>query len=269
MFEARWFVIVAAILLAFLTVDNANAKRPVEQGNAQQSVATSVNRVEAINVKVAKRAGRSEKEEQSCGSGRYGSNADLCAQWKAADAAANSAWWAWLGGIVGFGSLLGVFVALGLAFHSNWIARDTAKRQLRAYCGMLGIDGSHVTPGDTPQFVVTVANTGQTPARRLRIDTTCWIAPAGQIGYAADVSGYAEVTVGSGKTISSRAVLGHQLTQDNWESLLAGAIILCLGIYGEYEDVFGATQSFYTVSYGEGFNGQFTMKPSPGQDRCT
>ena len=153
--------------------------------------------------------------------------------------------------------------------ESNEIARDTAKRQLRAYCGVLSFDGQGIALHAEPTFVLTVVNTGQTPAKRLKIDTTCWLSPAGQPGYSVDVAHYAEVTVGSGKTISSRAVLGYKLSQDNLDSLLAGTVVLYVGIYGEYVDIFDEPQSFYTVSRGVGFQGQFTLMPVPGYDRCT
>jgi hypothetical protein len=64
-------------------------------------------------------------------------------------------------------SLAGVFVALGLAFHSNRIARDTAMRQLRAYLTVETIEVKDFSEdGKEKQWIMYVQwkNTGQTPA---------------------------------------------------------------------------------------------------------
>lgn len=97
-----------------------------------------------------------------CEPGMDTRTSELCAQWKAADAAADSAWWAKTGGVLGFASLLRELAALGLAFHSNWIARDTARRQLRAYLTftqfILNTDKNDWKPQ------IEWENRGQTPA---------------------------------------------------------------------------------------------------------
>ena len=194
---------------------------------------------------------------------------DLVAQRKSAN-------WAYIMGaaaVIGAGlSIVGVvlvWTTFAETRRANEIASDTAKRQLRAYCSMLELEGLGVGLGSEPQFVVTVVNTGQTPARKLRIDTVCWLSPAGQIAYSADTSKYAEVTIGSGKTISSRAVLGHPLTQEQWDNLALGTLALCVGVYGEYVDIFDDAQKFSTVGFAVGLPGQFAMKPIPGADIST
>lgn len=208
-------------------------------------------------------------QNQECKRGDDRRISDLCAQWKAADAAAEAAWWAKWGTLVGGLSGFLVLGALGLAYESNRIARDSARRQLRAYCGMLNFQVRGAQMGGYPEFTVTIANTGQTPARKLRIDTMCWIAPRGQIGYPAEISSDAEVTVGSGNTISSKAFLGYQLTEEKWESLVFGTNSLLLAVRGSYVDVFGDAQAFCTVSCGADFNGAFGMQPVPGHDTAT
>ena len=153
----------AAIGLALTCANHAYAESGKQQAQAEQSVADSLKNIATAYDQQAERAQRADQDEAPCGQGQYGSSADLCAQWKAADAAADSAWWAWAGGIIGLGSLVGIFAAIGLAFHSNWIARDTAKRQLRAYISIEpgGIneskDGLHSVPFN-------IINNGQTPA---------------------------------------------------------------------------------------------------------
>ena len=260
-------LLVIALGLA-LAAHHPNAEAQPKQPDTQER---STRALEGIASRYDEQTRRSESshETEQCQQGDDKRNSDLCAQWKAADAAADSAWWAAVGGFAGAISTLLVLIALWFAFRSNWIARDTAKRQLRAYCGVLSFEGQGIGLNDEPHFVLTIVNTGQTPAKRLKIDTTCWLAPMDQIAYSIDVAQYAEVTVGSGKTINSRTTLGYKLTQQHIDNLTAGTVVIYVGVYGEYVDIFDEPQSFYSVSYGARFNGQFTLKPYPGQDRCT
>ena len=155
--------IVAA--LGLILAANAHAKSSSEQPQTHQPVASSLEHIATHYDDAAKRAESADQQEAPCGPHQYGSDADLCAQWKAADSAADSAWWAWAGGIIGLGSLLGVFAAIGLAFHSNWIARDTAKRQLRAYVTVSSVEIiASPTVQDEIATVAHIKNDGETPA---------------------------------------------------------------------------------------------------------
>jgi hypothetical protein len=111
---------------------------------------------------------QSEREDpnQPCLDGKEDRKSDLCAQWKAADAAASSARWAWASSIVGIVSLLGVVAALGLALHSNKIAQDTAKRQLRAYLTLTALSKDPPNIKGRTSFKINAhwKNSGQTPA---------------------------------------------------------------------------------------------------------
>lgn len=99
-------------------------------------------------------------ESRPCNPGDDQRDSDLCAQWKAADAADNAALF---GGI----SIIGIAIAIGLTLQSNGIARDTARRQLRAYINVK--DGEMKRrPGGFLLFVELV-NAGQTPAYNARI----------------------------------------------------------------------------------------------------
>jgi hypothetical protein len=94
----------------------------------------------------------------------------LCAQWKAADATTDSAWWTAVGTWVSGVSGLLVIAALYLAFQSNRIARDTAKRQLRAYLHVTDCDQTDVGVGQSTVANITVTNGGQTPAHDVTIE---------------------------------------------------------------------------------------------------
>lgn len=61
-------------------------------------------------------------------------------------------------------SFIGVLAAIGLAFHSNMIARDTAKRELRAY---INVAYAEVEPPESPlnfKARIHFENFGMTPA---------------------------------------------------------------------------------------------------------
>jgi hypothetical protein len=165
-------IVVAFVGFLILAANHAYAKGSDKQAAAESAVAASLQNIASSYDQATERAKGTEEEEAKCGSEKYGSNTDLCAQWKAADAASDSAWWAWASGIVGIGSLLGVIAALCIALHSNWIARDTAKRQLRAYL-TLG-DCSVAVPQQEHFFdaKIFVTNSGQTPARNVIWHTT-------------------------------------------------------------------------------------------------
>ncbi len=164
-------ILAALAGLALLSANHAYAQRGGEQPQAQQSVAASLQHIASSVDQATERAKSADQEEQPCGPRQYGSHADLCAQWKAADAAADSAWWAWAAGVLGIISLAGVFIAIGLTAHSNWIARDTARRQLRAYVTVTDVQ-FRPTPENAVRASVNFKNSGTTPATDLTVHLT-------------------------------------------------------------------------------------------------
>ena len=158
--------IILALGLILACSNHAYAEGSGKQPDAQQSVADSLRNISSRYDEQAERVKRADKEDGPCGERQYGSSADLCAQWKAADAASDSAWWAWAAGIAGIVSTLGVVAALAIGWHSNWIVRDSAKRQLRAY---LSIEpaGINAANGGLHRVPINLVNSGQTPANNL------------------------------------------------------------------------------------------------------
>ncbi|WP_373929263.1 hypothetical protein QTN93_10560 [Sphingomonas aerolata] len=126
------YVIVAAVGWLTLCAQHPNQTANPERRQIDTRIGDALTNISTTYREQAERAQRAPGR-QPCGPTEYKSNDDLCAQWKAADAAEKSAWWAAFAGWFGGLSFLGVLGAIGVALHSNWIARDTAKRQLRAY----------------------------------------------------------------------------------------------------------------------------------------
>ncbi|MEF2071844.1 hypothetical protein [Consotaella aegiceratis] len=86
-------------------------------------------------------------------------DASLCAQWRAADAAKQSAKYAWWSVV----SAALFALALVPAWWANWIAKNNGHKQLRAY---LGCDEIELIAGglNGPYVRMPVRNFGQTPA---------------------------------------------------------------------------------------------------------
>lgn len=147
----------------------------------------------AQNVSVAQPPQQQASEYTSpCAKGQDRRQSDLCAQWKASDAADRAAiaaeestklnWWQLWVGLVG---AAGLAAALFLTIWSNIIARNTAKRQLRAYIALteFGLEWDKGKGEDGPNTTATVfghwRNSGQTPADQMseRINWTLMDGP--------------------------------------------------------------------------------------------
>jgi hypothetical protein len=144
--------------LLILSGQHASPKPEQDQAKAQRAIADALQNIASIELEQSKRA-EGSKEGEPCEPGDDRRYSDLCAQWKAADSAKLAAW---LSGA----SFAAVLVALWLAFRSNSIARETAKRQLRAYVSLFEINADTIERNDG-QFLelqIVWTNAGQTPA---------------------------------------------------------------------------------------------------------
>jgi hypothetical protein len=159
MLRGYWRYIFAIGLI--LAGHHPNAVAQPKKETAQERTADALENIAKTYDEQTKRSERSP-ETEPCEQGQDNRNSDLCAQWKAADSAQIAAW---LSGA----SFAAVLIALWFAFRSNWIARDTAKRQLRAYVSVepKGIyerdsDGNIIVP-------IAIKNAGQTPAYQVTV----------------------------------------------------------------------------------------------------
>jgi hypothetical protein len=158
------FIIVALGLI--LAGHHPNAEAQPQQAAPQERSAKALENIAATYDEQAERTERSP-DSNPCEPGDDQRNSDLCAQWKAADAAADSAWWAAVGAFASAISTLLVLIALYLAFRSNWIARDTARRQLRAYVNVVSYVNDSLCADVPFKVMVNVKNKGQTPAAKV------------------------------------------------------------------------------------------------------
>lgn len=165
----RLYVLALGLILA---AHHPNLEAQPKQPAPQERSAKALENIAATYDKQAK-GSEGSPIDRECAPGDNQRKSDLCAQWKAADAATDSAWWAAVGGFASAMSTLLVLIALYLAFRSNWIARDTAKRELRAYVFPVGIgfewqmslkDGAQAA-----KLTVAIKNAGSTPTRKFQI----------------------------------------------------------------------------------------------------
>lgn len=93
----------------------------------------------------------------ACGSGEYKSNDDLCAQWKAADAANDAARYA-------FWALIISGIGTGLLVWTLWETREISRREQRAYLRVEPTGEGIVQPNKKISIPFHIINYGATPA---------------------------------------------------------------------------------------------------------
>jgi len=203
------------------------------------------------------------EEREPCHDPKGHDESDLCAQWRAAKAAEDSAFWAKGSFWITFFGAIGLAVTLWFnlkaweaARKANEISEDTAKRELRAY---LSAAPGGLTIGPHQKIVgsIAVKNVGQTPAsdvihqafigifdKRPETDLTKMV-----------------VTVRDCDTsINPNQELffysddyEYYLTEDTITELLSGS--LCIVIFGavSYRDIFNRVQTTrFSYWYGNG-----------------
>lgn len=143
-----------------------------------------------------KDAQKTDQTAQPCPKNQDNRNSDLCAQWKAADAAKDGAYWGWWQVLLGSGGVvIGLFTlaaaataaiyakkaaietekgadaalgAVAQTMAANEIAEASAHRQLRAYIGVDNVDHTTTTLGDIRCYLINIKNYGATPAIDVR-----------------------------------------------------------------------------------------------------
>lgn len=248
----------SVVLAAFGWLNLAAAPHPTgvtqpEKPDTDQAIAAALNKIANTNREEAERAQRS-RETEPCEKGEEKRYSDLCAQWKAADAATLAAW---LSGA----SFAAVLVALYLAFRSNAIARDTGKRQLRAYIS-IAEGGIKLPTMKSMQAVIILKNAGQTPAYKFcgGIEAVAR-APDHHIAIGRPADGLAPLDLGPGQ--------GHQLihspllTDEEIAGIKRGQLRLFVLISCEFSDSFGEPQKFKACLRQ---NGAAELSPYPYAD---
>jgi hypothetical protein len=181
-------------------------------------------------------------ESQPCEAGDDKRDSDLCAQWKAADAAEKAASWAAFAGWFGGLSFLGVVVAIVVAFHSNWIARDTARRQLRAYMILKDATFQNRGVGEAAVCILRIENTGSTPAYGVRTSHLYKILDASP-----EIPSFKPVSIvngsvsdiGPGNNIAVTIKVDESDNIRFWSDISNGEKIIIFSCSVTYDDIYG------------------------------
>jgi hypothetical protein len=154
------------LYIGILAAQHPHLPAEPQQAQTAQTIPSSPENIAAADYEIAERIHRA-KYEAECNPANEKRDSDLCAQWKAADAATDAARWTyvgnWIGGLSGFL----VLIAIGLAYQANRIARSGVEAQLRAWITIkiAEVVGFRMV-NDQPRFHIrtVVKNIGQTPA---------------------------------------------------------------------------------------------------------
>lgn len=143
-----WVVVVGVTLLAFGSLAQADTKKSPPEVPSKVEITGRVD-VSDVTQRPA------DPTQQPCDPPQNVRSSDLCAQWKAADAARDSATWSMVSAIVSTVTLF----AIGFGF---WQTQDTQQREYRAYLKPVikGIEADDKSVG----VLATVENYGRTPA---------------------------------------------------------------------------------------------------------
>jgi hypothetical protein len=170
----RYWIIAATLGLVFLTA-NPEQNWAQERNDAQ---------TEKIDIPwppygAVKDAPNHDKLTEACDPGSEKRDSDLCAQWKAADAAKKAADWSvYLGLAASFVAILTLAAAVMAARYAKDATLETRRigeAQLRAYVVSSGVSAVPVCDGDGRilgfHFAVQWRNAGQTPAMNCQINS--------------------------------------------------------------------------------------------------
>lgn len=194
--------------------------------------------------------------QRSCNNPDKHEDADLCQQWRSANAAEYVASWSWLQFIVG---VIGSGVAGIAAIFTAWAAiaaskaarsadkavevtSDTAKRQLRAYLHVDKTILDGIAPHMHPVARVTVVNSGATPAKIL-FNNYCiglyHYPKHGELVFKQDGSILSKSRVGNNQDMNGIATLQDALTIQNMDAIGKGSQVIF--VFGRiiYEDIYG------------------------------
>jgi hypothetical protein len=193
----------------------------------------------------------SEKKEP-CISPTGSDESELCAQWRAVDAAERSAQYAWWQMVISIVGILGLAITLWFnkqaiisAYTSSSEARRLGEAQVRCYVSIETCT-FYMTPFGWPSVSLHIKNSGQSPARHFRWDYIGIVTPSGPSdvkwnsgdSHISDNGNFIDVP--PGETDTKEAIKGANMT----DAILKGMIDSKFGsirvsVNAQWRDVFG------------------------------
>lgn len=246
-------IVVAVALMGALQPQRAGQ---TEKGASRPTVGQSSTTVAPAATKAVEPAEPTEYV-RPCNPGQDRRGSDLCAQWKAADGTVESAVWAkWQTILSGLG-LIGLFYSLHLTRKAVGEAKDAtavadaalkaqeehAKRQLRAYVAVEAETLNSLQVGQRPAYLIIVRNSGQTPARNVRLYVRHKITSRGsELGLEIEPYDVPAFVIGAASEVIRQREKKLPLTLEQLRLITTGKCVqICKGVV-LYEDVFGDEQ---------------------------
>jgi hypothetical protein len=113
---------------------------------------------DTANNSAIREADKAPEQDRGCKPGKDDHKSDLCAQWKAADAAQEAANYS-------FWTLIGTTIGTGLLVWTLWETRSATRRELRAYIAVKPTNMNMHKHGDgIVSIEIKINNLGSTPA---------------------------------------------------------------------------------------------------------
>ncbi len=206
---------------------------------------------------------QSVRYKQPCTEPQGHDESDLCAQYRAAEAAGIAAYWArwqaWLsiGGIIGLGFTVMLTIrATKAAVQSNEIARETAKGELRAY---LGVEAHSIEPYVIDQggkVIFRLQNYGQSPAVRSRTKISLAVGPCDRKNIVAPTEWHREssrlpIDIPPQGTVYREVRLPGE-TMKFLEEMEDGTYAIFIELAFSYSDIFKRGHAQTTLFYARG-----------------
>lgn len=244
----NWSVIAA--LVGLILIGAGEPPEPGDHAQNRQTAAKIENASKPIVSTIIQVAKTTEKDG-GCQEGKDKRDSDLCAQWKAADAAADAAQYAlW--------TLLISSLGTGLLVWTLWETRQTSRRELRAYISVhpCGINASEDNLVRAPlEFV----NNGQTPAYDLKWFSAVVVHEGSPDNFVPDYSGKfkilqreSDAAFGAKVNMFVYRFFEYELCKPHLESIFTKRS--CIIHYGfiDYRDIFKKNRRTYFAFYHSG-----------------
>jgi hypothetical protein len=226
------------IILAIAGLILIGSSQPPKSSNQGGDTDTAANISDAANsISTALiQAGKSGEKDGGCQDRKDKRDSDLCAQWKAADAADNAANYAfWTLVISTFGT--------GLLVWTLWETRDTSHRELRAYLRIEPVGEGVVQPDKKISWPFQIINYGATPATHCVIESSVVVRPPDwdwqkQTSLPHDTIVRPEITIHPDSPSVIKLEMDNPLPREVFDAIMGGkAVVFGKGIV-QYRDVF-------------------------------
>jgi hypothetical protein len=226
---------VITAIAGLILIGSSQPPKSSNQGSNTDTAAKINDAANSISSAIIQ-AGKSGEKDGGCQDRKDKRNSDLCAQWKAADAARDSADFA-------FWTLLISTFGTGLLIWTLWETRETSRRELRAYVKFSIPDqGLDLVAGKPIKIKLEIVNYGHTPAVKASFQHACGIGEP-EWKWSADQTAIrnndVSITLHRDSPVICEIQSHFMLSSEALQSISAGkSTIFARGTYF-YDDVFG------------------------------